>query len=54
MESKIKLNMKWPKDSGIKLNEAETEICLLYQKDYPQVDITVSGILVKSKTMCMQ
>ena len=49
METKLKLIIKWLKDSGLKVNEAKTEVCLFYRKDTPQVVITVSGIRVKSK-----
>ena len=48
-KQKLKVIVKWPKDSGLKVNKSKTEICLFYHKDTPQVEISVSGIKVKSK-----
>ena len=49
METKLKLIVKWLKDSSLKVNEGKTEICLFYRKDTPQVVISVSGVIVESK-----
>ena len=49
MEAKLNEIVKWLKDSGLKVNESKTEICLFHRKDTPQVVISVSGVNVKSK-----
>ena len=49
MQLKLKLIVKWLKDSDLKVIKANTEACLLYCKDTPQVEISVAGVLVKSK-----
>ena len=49
MEEKLRVIIKWLKDSGLKVNESKTEICLFYRKDSPQVEVLVSGIVVKTK-----
>jgi hypothetical protein len=41
--------LKWLKDSGLKVNEAKTEICLFHRQDYPDIHIKVGEALVKSK-----
>ena len=37
MEIKIKLIIKWLTDSGLKVNEAKTELCHFYRNDTPQL-----------------
>ena len=49
MQNKLKIIIKWLKDSGLKVNEAKTELCLFYRNDTPQVEIEVNNVLVKSK-----
>ena len=39
MQSKLEKITKWLKDSGLKVNEAKTELCLFHRKD--QVPITI-------------
>ena len=40
---------KWLTDSGLKVNETKTEICIFLPQGYPQVEIVVNNIHVKSK-----
>ena len=49
MEIKLRKIIKWLKNSGLKVNESKTEICMFHRKDTTQVEINVSGIPVKSK-----
>ena len=49
MENKIALIIKWLKDSGLKVNESKTELCLFYRKDTPAIEITINNEAVKSK-----
>ena len=49
IEYKMKTISKWLKDSGLKVNETKTELCLFYRKDTPQIEITINNVLVKSK-----
>ena len=39
MQSKLEKITKWLKDSGLKVNESKTELCLFHRKD--QVPITI-------------
>jgi hypothetical protein len=41
--------VKWLKDSGLKVNESKTELCLFHRKDTQPVQINLSNILVRSK-----
>ena len=41
--------VRWLIDSGLKVNEAKTEICLFHQQDTTQVEIDVCDVIVKSK-----
>ena len=49
MEIKLKTITKWLTDSGLRVNEAKTEMCLFYRKDTPPIEITLNGIVIKSK-----
>ena len=48
MEAKLTLVIDWLTDSGLKVNENKTEICLFYRKDTPPVNILVNNIVIKS------
>ena len=48
MENKIDLIIKWLKDSGLKVNETKTELCLFYLKDTLVIEITINNETVKS------
>ena len=37
MENKLKLLTKWRSDSGLKVNEAKTELCIFYKIDTNQM-----------------
>ena len=39
---------QWLRDSGLKVNEAKTEVCLFHRNDVKQICIDVSSIVVKS------
>ena len=49
MKVSLAMILKWLKDSGLKVNEAKTEICLFHRQDYPDIHIKVGEALVKSK-----
>ena len=40
---------KWLKDSGLKINESKTELCLFHRNDHAPIQITVNGITLTSK-----
>ena len=48
MAIKIKLISDWLKDSGLKVNEGKTEVCLFYRKDTTPIEIDVNNNLIKS------
>ena len=48
MESKLHIIIKWLTDSGLKVNESKTELCLFYRKDTPPVMIRVNNIVINS------
>ena len=35
MQAKLKIITTWLRDSGLKVNEQKTELCLFYKKRYP-------------------
>ena len=37
MSDKLQLVINWLTDSGLKVNESKTELCLFYRKDTPQL-----------------
>jgi hypothetical protein len=41
---------KWLKKSGLKVNEAKTEVCLFYKNETRPVEIMISNTKVKSKS----
>ena len=50
MSNKLNLISKWLKDSGLKVNELKTEICLFYRKDTPPIEINIGNVIIKSMT----
>ena len=50
MELKLNLIVNWLKDSGLKVNETKTELCLFYRRDTPPIEITISNEILKSLT----
>ena len=40
---------KWMKDSGLKINESKTELCVFTRTAHQAVSITVNGTIIESK-----
>ena len=49
MKTKLELITNWLKDSGLKVNESKTEMCLFYKKDLPLVSLNLNGNDLLSK-----
>ena len=49
MRESLEMITKWLKDSGLKVNETKTEICLFHKRDQPPIVITFNGTPVTSK-----
>ena len=49
MSAKLALIIKWFKDSGLKVNESKTELCLFHRKDQPPVQILINNVMLTSK-----
>ena len=49
MEASIELITKWLRQSGLKVNEMKTEICLFHRKDHLPVKIKINTIQVTTK-----
>ena len=49
MERKLEMITKWLKDSGLKVNENKTEICLFHRNDTQIVSLSLQGQVIKSK-----
>ena len=49
LKNKLSITANWLKDSGLKVNESKTEVCIFYRKDTPQVEMLVNNISVKTK-----
>ena len=49
MKTKLTLITKWLTNSGLKVNESKTEICLFYRKDTPQIEINLNNNTITSK-----
>ena len=49
-ETKMYLITKWLKDSGLKINEEKTELCLFHRTDRAPIRITLNGQPIISKT----
>ena len=50
-EMKLKLEKitKWLTDSGLKVNESKTELCLFHRKDHPQINLPFNNQILTSK-----
>ena len=48
MEQKLEMITKWLKDSGLKVNENKTEICLFHRNDTQTISISLQGQIIKS------
>ena len=49
MEASIELITKWLRQSGLKVNEMKTEICLFHRKDHLPVKIKINTVQVTTK-----
>ena len=49
-EEKLMLICKWLKNSGLKINESKTELCLFFRNDHAPITISINGTTVKSKS----
>ena len=49
MENKLKISTKWLKDSGLKVNEAKTELVHFYCKNTHSIMISVNNTRIMSK-----
>ena len=49
MKKTIESITKWLRQSGLKVNELKTELCLFHRKDQPPVQITVNESIIISK-----
>ena len=49
MQTKLELITSWLRDSGLKVNENKTEVCLFHRKDQPLITLTLNGNILKSK-----
>jgi hypothetical protein len=48
MEKSIESLTKWLKNSGLKVNNNKTELCLFYKNDTAPISITLDGVSIKS------
>ena len=49
MKRSIETIIKWLSQSGLKVNEEKTEICLFYRKDNAPITLRINGTDIKSK-----
>ena len=49
MTAKLSLIIKWFKDSGLKVNESKTELCLFHRKDQLPIEIDINNTKLISK-----
>ena len=49
MEMSLEMIIKWLKDSGLKVNEAKTEVCLYHRNDQPPINVRINNVNVTSK-----
>ena len=49
MREKLERITKWLTDSGLKVNESKTELCLFHRKDQPAVTLILNNQALKSK-----
>ena len=48
MKKSLESITKWLKDSGLKVNEAKTEMCLFHRKDTRAVSIEINNVTIRS------
>ena len=49
MKAEIELIIKWLRQSGLKVNDFKTEICLFYRKDHPPITFKVNDVQITIK-----
>ena len=49
MKRLLELILKWLKDSGLKVNDAKTEICLFIHANTKPIEMEINGSIIKSK-----
>ena len=50
MTNKLERITKWLTDSGLKVNESKTELCLFHCKDHQPIQITLNDQILISKS----
>ena len=50
MERKLEMITKWLKDSGLKVNEKKTELCLFHRNDTQKISLSLQGQIINSKS----
>ena len=51
LERRLKMIVKWLKDSGLVVNKSKTEICLFHSNDQPQITVMLQGSAILSKKL---
>ena len=49
LEMKLEMIVKWLKDSGLKVNETKTELCLFNRNDVAPIVLSLQGVQITSK-----
>ena len=49
MKQCLEMIIKWLKDSGLKVNDEKTEICLFHKSDLRVINLEINGIIITSK-----
>ena len=49
MQKSLEMITKWLKQSGLKVNDSKTELCLFHRKSNPLIEIIINNITIKSK-----
>ena len=49
LEKDLEIMTKWLRDSGLKVNEEKTELCLFHQYDHHSISITLNGKIIQSQ-----
>ena len=48
MQRTIELITKWLRQSGLKVNDGKTEVCLFHRKDHPTINIIFNNVSIKT------
>jgi hypothetical protein len=49
MEKELESIIKWLRQSGLKVNDSKTEVCLFHRKDQPPIQINIANTSIPSK-----